>query len=140
MAELKTKQTDNSVTAFINGVEDEQKRKDCFEIIEMMKQATGSQPKMWGTGIIGFGSYHYKYESGHEGDAPLAGFSPRKAEFSLYAFTGLDEHKHLLTNLGKYKVGKACIYFKKLSDINQKELRKLIKETIKYLQTKYGKL
>ena len=95
---------------------------------------------MWGPSIIGFGSYHYKYSSGHEGDAPLAGFSPRKAAISLYVFTGLAEHEHLLKDLGKFKMGKACIYVKKLSDINLQVLATLIRETIKYLRSKYGGL
>lgn len=139
MAKNKTTETSADVEEFINSFANtDQKRQDSFELLKMMQSVTGFEPKMWGPSIIGFGSYHYKYESGHEGDAPLVGFSPRKAEFSLYAFTGLEEHEHLLKSLGKYKTGKACIYFKKLSDINQNELKKLINETSKYLQTKYG--
>ena len=103
-----------------------------------MKEITGFEPKMWGPSIIGFGKYHYKSErSSQEGDWPLVGFSPRKAAISLYVFTGAKEHEHLLEGLGKYKMGKACIYIKKLSDINQGALRKIIKSTIDYLQTKY---
>lgn len=138
MAKNKTTETAADVAEFINSFANtDQKRQDSFELLKIMRELTGFEPKMWGPSIIGFGSYHYKYESGHEGDAPLAGFSPRKAEFSLYAFTGLKEHEHLLKNLGKYRIGKVCIYFKKLSDINQNELKKLIRETISYLQTKY---
>jgi len=92
---------------------------------------------MWGPSIIGFGTYHYKYASGHEGDATLMGFSPRKAAISLYVFTGLDEHKHLLNGLGKFKMGKVCIYIKRLSDIDRQKLKVLMKETFKYMQTKY---
>lgn len=126
---------------FINTFADtEQKRKDSFELLQLMQQVTGFEPKMWGPSIIGFGSYHYKYSSGHEGDAPLAGFSPRKAAISLYVFTGLAEHEHLLKDLGKFKMGKACIYVKKLSDINLQVLATLIRETIKYLRSKYGGL
>ena len=140
MAKTKTTETTANVEEFINSFANtEQKRQDSYELIKIMKGITGFEPKMWGPSIIGFGSYHYKYESGHEGDAPLVGFSPRKAEFSLYAFSGLNEHKHLLLNLGKFKVGKVCIYFKRLSDINQNELKKLITESIKYLQAKYQK-
>ena len=139
MAKIKTTQTENSVIEFINNVENEVKRNDSFKLIEIFKSITGHNPKMWGPSIIGFGSYHYKYESGHEGDAPIVGFSPRKAEFSLYAFTGLEEDKHLLQDLGRIKVAKACIYFKKLSDINQNELKKLIKASISNTQNKYGK-
>lgn len=140
MAKTKTTETTANVAEFIDSFANtEQKRQDSYELLKIMRNITGFEPKMWGPSIIGFGSYHYKYESGHEGDAPLVGFSPRKAEFSLYAFTGLREHEHLLQNLGKFKVGKVCIYFKRLSDINQNELKKLIKTTIKYLHIKYGK-
>ena len=140
MEKTKTTETTANVEEFINSFANtEQKRQDSFELLKLMHDITGFEPKMWGPSIIGFGSYHYKYESGHEGNAPLVGFSPRKAEFSLYAFTGLEEDKHLLQNLGKIKVAKACIYFKKLSDINQNELKKLIKATINYVQNKYGK-
>ena len=140
MAKTKTAATKANVTEFVNSFANtEQKKQDSFELIKIMKDITGLEPYMWGPTIIGFGSYHYKYESGHEGDAPLVGFSPRKAEFSLYAYTGLDEHKHLLQNLGKFKVGKVCIYFKKLSDINKPELKKLIRSSISYLHKTYGK-
>jgi hypothetical protein len=93
---------------------------------------------MWGPSIIGFGSYHYKYASGHEGNAPMLGFSPRKAAISLYVFTGLQEHRHLLDNLGKYKMGKACIYIKQLSDIDEKVLKTIMKESIRYLKATYS--
>lgn len=138
MAKTKTSETTANVEEFIGSFANtEQKQLDSYELLKIMQDITGFEPKMWGPSIIGFGSYHYVYESGHQGDAPLVGFSPRKAEFSLYAYTGLKEHEHLLDHLGKFKVGKACIYFKKLSDINEKELKKLIQETIKYLKTKY---
>ena len=138
MAKNKTAPTSLSVTDFINAVDDEQKRKDSFDLVTLMRSISGNEPKMWGPSIIGFGSYHYKYASGHEGDAPLIGFSPRKAAISLYVFTGLDQHKHLLNSLGKFKMGKACIYVKRLSDIDQGQLKALMKETIAYLQSKYG--
>jgi hypothetical protein len=103
-----------------------------------MRNFTGFEPKMWGSSIIGFGCYHYKSErSRQEGDWPLVGFSPRKAAISLYVYTGAKEHEHLLDGLGKYKIGKACIYIKKLSDVNQETLRKLMKATIDFLQSKY---
>ena len=140
MAKTKTTFTSANVEEFINSFANtEQKRQDSFELLKIIQGITGFEPKMYGPTIIGFGSYHYKYESGHEGDAPLVGFSPRKAEFSLYAYTGLKEHEYLLKNLGKFRVAKVCIYFKKLSDINQGELEKLIKETIKYVQEINGK-
>ena len=140
MAELKTKPTDIDVNDFITSFADtDQKRKDSYELIKMMKEMTGSEPKMWGPSIIGFGSYHYKSEkSRQEGDWPLIGFSPRKAAISLYVYTGAKEHEYLLKDLGKFKMGKACIYVKKLSEINQDALKKLMKETIAYLQKRYS--
>jgi hypothetical protein len=139
MAELKTKQTNADVTDFINTFADtEQKRNDSFALLKLMQDITGFEPRMWGESMIGFGSYHYKSErSRQEGDWFLVGFSPRKAAISLYVYTGLKEHEHLLKDLGKFKIGKACIYIKKLSDINQEVLGKMIKETIGFLQAKY---
>lgn len=137
-AKTKTKFTDEHVLTFINDFADtEQKKEDSFELIRLMQEASGFAPKMWGPTIVGFGSYHYKYASGHEGDAPMLGFSPRKAAISLYVFTGLEEHKHLLDNLGKFKIGKACIYVKKLSDINLDELKRLMQASILFLNEKY---
>jgi hypothetical protein len=140
MAEIKTKQTTTDVHEFINSFSNtEQKRKDSFELLKLMQKFTGYEPKMWGPSIIGFGSYHYKSErSRQEGDWPLVGFSPRKAAISLYVYTGSAQHEHLLKNLGKFKMGKVCIYIKKLSDIDQNELKNLIKESINFLQSKYG--
>jgi hypothetical protein len=139
MAELKTIKTDADVSEFINSfANSEQKRKDSFELLKLMQDQTGFEPKMWGQSIIGFGSYHYKSErSSQEGDWPLVGFSPRKAAISLYVYTGMKEHEHLLEGLGKYKMGKACIYINKLSDINQEALRKLMKASVDFLQSKY---
>lgn len=139
MAELKTKQNTANVSEFINSFADsEQKRNDSFELLKIMQDFTGYEPKMWGATMIGFGMYHYKSErSTQEGDWPLVGFSPRKAAISLYVYTGAKEHEHLLNDLGKFKMGKACIYIKKLSDINQEVLKKIMKETIDYLQTRY---
>lgn len=139
MAEIKTKQTSADVSEFINAFADtEQKRADGFEILKLMQDFTGFEPKMWGPSIIGFGSYHYKSErSSQEGDWPLVGFSPRKAAISLYVYMGTKEQEQLLEGLGKFKMGKGCIYVKKLSDINQEVLKKLMKATIDFLQTKY---
>jgi len=139
MAELKTKPTDTDVNDFIISFADtDQKRKDSYELIKLMKEMTGFEPKMWGPSIIGFGSFHYKSEkSRQEGDWPLISFSPRKAAISLYVYTGAKEHERLLEGLGKYQIGKVCIYVKKLSDINLDILKRLIKETINYLQSKY---
>ncbi|PVD53954.1 DUF1801 domain-containing protein [Terrimonas sp.] len=140
MAKNKTTQTGESIIDFISKAADtDQKRKDSFELLELMESVSGFKPKMWGPSIVGFGSYHYKYDSGHEGDAPLIGFSPRKAAISLYVFTGAKEHAHLLEGLGKFKMGKACIYIKKLPDIDTKALTALMKQHIAFLQSKYGK-
>jgi hypothetical protein len=139
MAELKTKQTNEDVRDFILAFADsEQKRDDSFEILDFLQETTGFEPKMWGPSIIGFGSYHYKSErSRQEGDWPLVGFSPRKAAISLYVYSGAPEHEYLLEGLGKFKMGKACIYIKRFSDVNQDVLRKLVTETINYLQARY---
>jgi Domain of unknown function (DU1801) len=132
--ENKTTETEVSVTDFINAyVDDEQKKADSFQLLVLMREWSGFEPKMWGPTIIGFGSYHYKYASGHEGDAPLIGFSPRKAAFSLYVFSPIQDNMHLLDNLGKFKIPKACIYVKKLADINIPVLEKLCKTTIAYI-------
>ena len=142
MSELKTKQTDADVIEFINTFANtEQKRKDSFELLKIMKDVSGFEPKMWGPTMIGFGSYHYKSDrSRQEGDWPLIGFSPRKAAISLYVYTGMPEDEYLLTDLGKFTMGKACIYVKKLSDINLDVLDKMMKETISFLKTRYGSL
>ncbi len=140
MSQIKTKQTSADVRQFIDTYADtEQKKGDSYELIRIMQEATGHEPRMWGASMIGFGKYHYKSErSRQEGDWPLVGFSPRKAAISLYVFTGSDDHLHLLNGLGKYKMGKACIYVRKLSDINQDVLVKLIKATIDFLESRYG--
>ncbi|UKT64891.1 DUF1801 domain-containing protein [Pedobacter mucosus] len=134
MKKNKTQETEIDVKDFINSyVENDQKKKDSFRLIGSMSTWTGFEPKMWGPTIIGFGSYHYKYESGHEGDMPLIGFSPRKTEFSLYVYSPTEKNEHLLVDLGKYKIGKSCIYIKKLSDINISVLEKICNATIEYL-------
>jgi len=134
----KTTETEVNVTDFINSyVANEQKKADSFRLIELMREWSGFEPKMWGPTIIGFGRYHYNYASGHEGDSLLIGFSPRKAEFSLYVFSPLQDNKHLLNDFGKFKIGKACIYIKKLTDINISTLEKLCKTTIAYINEHY---
>ena len=112
--------------------DNEQKKSDSFQLIKLMSRWSASEPKMWGPTIVGFGSYHYKYASGHEGDAPVIGFSPRKAAFSMYIFSPTEKSKKLLSGLGKFKMAKACIYVKKLSDINIEVLEKLCRESISY--------
>lgn len=130
----KTAETQVDVKDFINSfVDNKQKKADSFKLIELMTKWSGFKPKMWGPTIIGFGSYHYKYASGHEGNAPIIGFSPRKAEFSLYVFSQTEKNKHLLDGLGKFKMAKACIYVKKLSDINIAALEKICKDSIEYI-------
>lgn len=140
MAALKTQPTQIDVTEFIRTFADsEQKQKDSFELIEIMREITGCEPQMWGPSMIGFGKYHYKSErSRQEGDWPLVGFSPRKAAISLYVFSGMPEHEYLLENLGKFKKGAACIYVKKLSDINFPVLKEIMKTTISFLKERYG--
>ncbi|MDW8851739.1 DUF1801 domain-containing protein [Flavobacterium sp. MMLR14_040] len=137
MAKNKTTETESSVIDFINTtVEDETKRNDAFELIKIMQQQTGFEAKMWGPGIIGFGSYHYKYDSGHEGDAPLAGFSPRKAAISLYLYLP-DNKEELLSKFGKHKAAKGCVYIKKLADIDVEILKKMVSGSAEYLQKLY---
>lgn len=139
-AKTKTAWTDANVNDFINSfVVKEEKKQDSFRLIELMREWSGFEPQMWGPTIIGFGKFHYKYPSGHEGEAPLLGFSPRKAEFSLYVIDPTNDNKALLDKLGKYRIGKSCIYFKKLDDLNLDTLEKLSKESIRYTNKKYGK-
>lgn len=139
MAEIKTKQTNANVEDFINTFANtEQKRKDGFELLKLMQDFTGYEPKMWGPTMIGFGQYHYKSEkSRQEGDWPLVGFSPRKAAISLYVYSGCPGQEDLLKDLGKFKMGKGCIYVNKLSDINLDILKKMMKSTIDFLQEKH---
>ena len=132
----KTTENKNSVTDFIKSVPDEQRKKDAFALIEIIKKQSGFEAKMWGSAIIGFGSYHYKYESGREGDAPLVGFSPRKNEFALY-IPNFEKKEELLKEFGKHKTAKACVYIKKVEDINIEVLKKMVTHSIKYLKAKY---
>ncbi|MFC0014138.1 MULTISPECIES: DUF1801 domain-containing protein [Allobacillus] len=137
MYELKTKENDRSVIEFIESVESEKKREDAYRLLDLFTETSGYEAKMWGPSIIGFGSYHYKYDSGHEGDAPLVGFSPRKARFSLYLATGDTKRDELLGKLGKHKAGKACIYVNKLQDIDTDVLKQLINQSIDFLKERY---
>ncbi|MEH7345627.1 DUF1801 domain-containing protein [Bacillus sp. JJ1532] len=139
MYELKTKETDSSVIEFIERVENIKKRKDAYDLLDIFTEVTGFPAKMWGPSIIGFGSYHYIYESGHVGDAPLVGFSPRKAKISLYFNLGEKEREELLELFGKHTTGKACVYINKLDDIDLEILKKLIKQSVNYLENKYPK-
>ena len=131
MAELKTKVSDASVPAFLAAVKDEQQRKDCMQVLSLMRAVTKEEPKMWGTSIVGFGSYHYKYASGQEGDWFLAGFSPRKGNLTIYITPGLHRYPELLQRLGKHSTGKGCVYIKKLAEIDQAVLKQLIAQGVK---------
>src|SRR5690554_5451716 len=138
MAKTKTTHTETNVTDFINAfVETDQKKADSFRLIELMREWSDTEPKMWGPSIIGFGSYHYKYASGHEGDARVIAFSPRKAALSLYVYSDTERSKKLLTDLGKFKMGKDCIYVKKLDDINMDNLKEICEESIRYINEHY---
>lgn len=134
MAELKTKPTNASVEKFLNQVADETRREDCFEVAKMMEEITGEKPKMWGPSIVGFGSYHYKYASGQEGDWPIAAFSPRKQDLTLYLLPGYQEQADLMQQLGKHRTGKSCLYIKRLSDVHVPTLKKLIRESVKRMK------
>ncbi len=137
MAENKTKPTDNSVTDFIHAVADEQKSEDSYALIELFRDATGEEAKMWGPSIVGFGSYHYVYESGREGDAPLTGFSPRSKSLSLYIMAGFSRYDDLMGQLGKHKTAKACLYVNKLDDIDLGALRQLVTLSVEFMRKKY---
>ncbi len=136
MVEIKTKKTEASVKKFLEGVEDEQKRKDSQALVKMMEKASGFSPKMWGESIVGFGEYHYKYASGHEGDTCIIGFSPRKAALTLYVMLGLYQHGDMLSKLGKYKLGKGCLYIKRLSDVDLKVLEEFLNFAVHDVESK----
>ena len=125
---MKTVPSENSVEGFLNSVESEEMRKDCFTVLELMKRITGEKPVMWGDSIVGFGSYHYKYASGREGDFFRTGFSPRKAALTIYIMPGYQDYGSLLDKLGKHKTGKSCLYIKRLSDVDMRVLEQLIRE------------
>jgi hypothetical protein len=139
MAELKTKQTSASVDKFLQGIKDEKNRADCYKIAEMMEKATKSKAKMWGTSIVGFGDYHYVYDSGRENDWFITGFSPRKQNLTLYMMGGFDQFPDLMQQLGKYSRGKGCLYIKKLEDVDAKVLQKLLTQSVKAAKSTKGK-
>jgi hypothetical protein len=136
MYELKTRVSDASVNEFVAGIADPQRRADCWQIIDLLRDVTGEEPRMWGT-MIGFGEYHYKYASGHEGDMFLAGFAPRKANFTFYVYAGLEASKDLLSKLGRHRTGKGCLYVNKLSDIDLNVLRSIIERNSAALKLAY---
>lgn len=137
MAELKTKPTHESVEAFLQGISAPQRRQECLRLVELMKHATGSEPRMWGAGMVGFGQYHYRYESGREGDWFVTGFSPRKSALTLYIMAGFDRYDGIMERLGKYKTGKSCLYIKRLEDIDLDVLRELIDESVQHIRRTY---
>jgi len=134
LAELKTKENEGDVKAFLNGVTDERKRQDSFAILQLMQAVTQTEPKMWGDSIVGFGHYHYKYESGREGDWFLTGFSPRKQNLTLYIMAGFDHYDELMARLGKHKTGKSCLYINKLADIDTAVLQELIAQSVAHMK------
>ncbi len=135
---MKTIPTTKNVTDFLNTIENSKRKSDCFTVLELMKSCTNSEPVMWGPSIVGFGTYHYKYESGREGDFMLTGFSPRKQNLTLYIMSGFSKHPELMEKLGKYKTGKSCLYINNLDHINLKVLEELIKKSITYIANKYS--
>lgn len=137
MYELKTKETDSSVIEFIENIESLKKRQDAYTLLDIFTETTGYEAKIWGPSIIGFGAYHYKYASGHEGDAPLVGFSPRKAKISLYFAPGDTKREELLKDFGKHTTGKACVYINKVADVNVDVLKVLITQSVKFLKETY---
>jgi hypothetical protein len=138
MAELKTKLNDASVEAFLNSITDENKRQDSFTILQMMQEVTGAEPKMWGASIVGFGSYHYQYASGQEGDWMLTGFSPRKQNLTLYIMSGFEPHQAIMAKLGKHACGKGCLYIKKLKDVDLGVLRQLVAASVEHMKRANG--
>lgn len=138
MAILKTTPNNNSVEAYLESISDEKKRSDSEKIVALMQSITSEPPQMWGDSIVGFGSYHYKYATGREGDWFLTGFAARKQSLTLYIMAGFDKYDELLEQLGKYKTGKACLYIKKLADVDEETLKILVKSSVEYLKEKYG--
>ena len=137
MAELKTRPNKASVAGFLAAIDDPQKRADARKVAAMMRRATGKRAKMWGSSIVGYGSYHYKYASGREGDFMLTGYSPRKSALTVYIMPGFSPFKSLMSKLGRYKTGKSCLYIKRLSDVDESALEKLIDESVKHMRKKY---
>ena len=136
MAELKTKATTQSVERLLKGISDPERRQDCFAVAKIMEEIPGCEPKMWGTSIVGFGTQHYKYASGREGDWMLTGFSPRKQNLTLYITSGFDKYESLLQKLGKHTTAKSCLYIKQLSDVDLPTLKKIIRDSVKEAKKK----
>jgi len=137
MADMKTKETDASVDAFLDAVQPERRKRDGHALRDLMQRVTGFEPKMWGPSMIGFGRYHYKYESGREGDLFLTGFSPRKSALSVYIMPGFSEYSALMDKLGKHKTGKSCIYINKLDDVDLNTLEELVRHSVDNMRRRY---
>ena len=137
MAELKTKPTRRSVKAFLNRVDDEGRRADCFRLLPVMEKAARRAPRMWGESIVGFGSYHYTYASGREGDWPITGFSPRKRDLTIYIMPGFGNYQDLMEGLGKFRTGRSCLYVKRLDDIDMKLLAQLVRKAVADMRKMY---
>ncbi len=137
MSQNKTRANDDSVRKFLNHIDHGDKRKDCEEILRMMQELTGCKPRMWGSSIVGFGSYHYKYESGREGDFMLVGFSPRKSSITIYIMPGFSKYESELKLLGKHKTGKSCLYINRLDQVDRQVLKKIISDSVRIMREKY---
>lgn len=138
MSELKTRRNDADVDAYLDSVENPRRREDARRILALMREVTGETPKMWGSSIVGFGSYHYVYASGREGDWPVVGFAPRKQNLVLYIMPGFARYESLLARLGKHRTGKSCLYVNKLDDIDPDVLEKLVRESVDEMKRRYG--
>jgi hypothetical protein len=137
MAEQKTKPNDQSVNDFLDKIADETRRTECYAMLDLMKRVTKTEPRIWGSGVVGFGNYHYKYASGHEGDCFVTGFAPRKGALTLYITAGVERFPKLLAKLGKHKAGKGCLYIKKLDDVNLSVLEDLVKQSVELTKAMY---
>jgi hypothetical protein len=137
MAEPKLKPNDQSVTALLDGISDATRREECYALVDLMKRVTDTEPRVWGSGLVGFGNYHYKYASGHEGDCFVAGFASRKTALTLYITAGVERFPKLLAKLGKHKAGKGCLYVKKLDDVNLTVLEDLVSKSVEWTKSTY---
>jgi hypothetical protein len=137
MAEQKNKPNDQSVKGFLDNIADETRRTECYAMVDLMKRVTKTEPRIWGSGVVGFGNYHYKYASGHEGYCFVTGFAPRKGAMTLYITAGVERFPKLLAKLGKHKAGKGCLYIKKLDDVNLSVLEDLVKQSVEHARDMY---
>ncbi|HEX2252629.1 MAG TPA: DUF1801 domain-containing protein [Thermoanaerobaculia bacterium] len=138
MSDLATRPTDDSVETYLDQVADPERRADCRAVLELMREVTGEEPKLWGGSMVGFGTYHYRYDSGREGDWFLTGFAPRKQNLTLYVMAGFDRYDELMARLGKHKTGKSCLYVKRLADLDPDVLRELVASSVAHMRATYG--